>query len=235
MRKTFVMRALLLMTIFFLMNFFTLSTVKTYADAPVKVITYKYKDLDFLTFPQLSKLNNKTAQNKINAIFNKHIQNSYYNFQKLKKSMEKIQGEPLCKEAPSACQYEYNSSYKVLFNKDHKISILMYDYQFSGGAHGNTIVTAYNFNTENGKQYKLDDIIIKDNSYAKISNYVKEYIKKHPDVFFTDSETLNALKVTKDHAFYFVDDGIALLFQSYEIAPYSSGQPVIIIPSTIYH
>ncbi|WP_028390820.1 DUF3298 and DUF4163 domain-containing protein [Bacillus cihuensis] len=235
MRKTFVMRALLLMSIFFLMNFFTLSTVKTYADAPVKVITYKYKDLDFLTFPQLSKLINKTAQNKINAIFNKHIQNSYDNFQNLKKSMEKIQGEPLCKEAPSACQYEYNSSYKVLFNKDHKISILMYDYQFSGGAHGNTIVTAYNFNTENGKQYKLDDIIIKENSYAKISNYVKEYIQKHPDVFFTDSETLNALKVTKDHAFYFVDDGIALLFQSYEIAPYSSGQPVIIIPSTIYH
>ena len=234
MRKPIVLKALLLMFIFFLLNFFALSSAKSYADSPVKVMTYTYKDLDFLTYPQISDLKNKTAQNRINTIFKKHIQNSYNDYQKLKKSMEKIQGEPLCKEAPSACQYEYNSSYKVLFNKDHKISILMYDYQFSGGAHGNTVVTTNNFNTDNGKRYKLDDIITKEANYAKVTTYAKEYIKQHPDVFFTDSDTLNAFKVTKDHAFYFVDEGIALIFQSYEVAPYSSGQPVIIIPSSIY-
>lgn len=234
MRKPFVLKVLLLMFIFFLLNFFTLPTAKTYANAPVKVMTHTYKDLDFLTYPQLSDLKNKTAQNRINTIFKKHIQNSYNDYQKLKKSMEKIQGDPLCKEAPSACQYEYNSSYKVLFNKDHKISILIYDYQFTGGAHGNTVVTTYNFNTDNDKRYKLDDIITKEANYAKITTYVKEYIKQHPDVFFTDNDSLNAFKVSKDQAFYFVDDGIALIFQSYEVAPYSSGQPVIIIPSAIF-
>ncbi|MGE8080849.1 DUF3298 and DUF4163 domain-containing protein [Peribacillus loiseleuriae] len=235
MRKPFVLRALTLTVIFSLLNFFALSSAKSYADSPVKVITHTFKDMDFLTYPQVIDLKSKTAQKKINTIFKIHIQNSYSDHQKLKESMEKIQGEPLCKEAPSACQYEYNSSYKVLFNKDHKISILMYDYQFSGGAHGNTVVTAYNFNIENGKRYKLDDIITKESTFDKITTYAKEYILKHPDVFFTDSDTLNAFKVTKENPFYFADSEIALIFQSYEIAPYSSGQPIIVIPNSIYH
>ncbi|KMY49896.1 DUF3298 and DUF4163 domain-containing protein [Peribacillus loiseleuriae] len=234
MRNPFVLRALVLMIIFFLMNFFALPSAKSYANSPIKVITHTYNGIKFLTYPQVTDLKNKSAQKKINAMLEKHIQNSHNDYQKLKESMKKIQGEPLCNEAPSACQYEYNSIYKVLYNKDHKISILMNDYQFSGGAHGNTIVTTYNFNTDNGKQYRLDDIITKESIYAKITTYAKEYIKMHPDVFFTDNDTLNAFQVTKDHAFYFVDGGIALIFQSYEVAPYSSGQPVIVIPTSIY-
>ncbi|MGX1079054.1 hypothetical protein RKD51_000191 [Bacillus sp. SLBN-57] len=38
----------------------------------------------------------------------------------------------------------------------------------------------------------------------------------------------------KNTAFYYTNDGIAIVFQQYDVAPYAAGNPVVAVPKTVY-
>lgn len=198
--------------------------------ASVLTKTYKVK---FLKYPQVSGLN-RESQKKINAILYKHIQNSYKSYLQLKKNMEDYKKTANCKELPSSCTYDYSTSYKVKYNKWDQLSLIMYDYQYSGGAHGTTFVTTYNFNLKTGKLYKLSDILTSKTKFNKVTNYAKKYILNHPDIFFTDNFILKDFKITNSNSFYITSNGFYLIFQEYEVAAYAVGHPIIKIPNSIY-
>ena len=214
---------------------FSLPSNDAYAasSTKAKVITKTYKSKQFLKYPQVSRLKSTSAQKKINSVLVKHIQGSYKSYNQLKKDMEELQGDPLCKEYPYACQYDYTTSYKVKYNKNGKVSILIFDWMYAGGAHGSGSVTSYNFNLKTGKHYTLSDTLTSKAKYTKVTKYVKSYMSKHPDIFF-ESYLLDDFKVDKNTQFYYTDKGIALIFQEYEVAPYAVGNPVIHVPSTVY-
>lgn len=199
-----------------------------------KVTTKTYKEKKFLKYPQASGLKSTSSQKKINTVLSKHIQGSYKEYLNLIKEMKECKKEPDYDKSSYICEYSYETSYEVEYNNNGKLSILLFDYMYTGGAHGLTIVTTYNFNLKTGKPYTMNNILTSNAKYTKVTKYAKNYMLKHPDIFFTDDFMLDDFKVNKNSQFYFTSNGIYLIFQQYEVAPYSSGHPTIKIPNFVY-
>lgn len=149
------------------------------------------------------------------------------------KEQEKIQNEDYCKEIPSACQYSYQTSYEVKYNANGKLSIIYFDYVYTGGAHGNGFATLYNFDINTGKHYQINDILKIPANYSNVTEYVFQYLSTHePNSNFV--KNISDFNINKDTQFSFADDGINLIFQEYEVAPYAAGNPQVFVPSSVY-
>ncbi|HWJ80152.1 MAG TPA: DUF3298 and DUF4163 domain-containing protein [Niallia sp.] len=203
-------------------------------NSPNIVVTKKYKNIDALKYPYLASAPNNVSQTKINKTLVSHIENSYLSYKEVLEQQENIKDDPKCLEYPSTCIYEYLTTYKVKYNKNNYLSILYNDYRFTGGAHGNTLISTYNFDVKSGERLLLDNFIQSEKNYAVVTNYVQDYARKHPDIFYADSSEWKNFKVTKDTNFYLADEGLFLIFQQYEVGPYVSGNPTVLIPRYLY-
>jgi hypothetical protein len=159
---------------------------------------------------------------EINNDFTNYIKKSYKAYKDNLEAAKKYGYEP-----------QYQSDFDVKYNKNNKLSILTSDYIFTGGAHGNTVVQSFNYDLLKKKRVKLDDILTNQQKFAKVTDYVYQYAKSRPNIFYPDLKKED-VKINKNTAFFFTDDGIALVFQQYDIAPYVSGNQVIVIPSSVY-
>ena len=128
-----------------------------------EVIGNKYEGI--LDYPQVINLKNKSAQDKINATLKQYIQTAYNGYLNNKaEEKERRQdyfnknGHEVPKEEEYRYTYEYTVSYEVKFNENNLLSIVMNDDMYTGGAHGTTIVTSYNFNILTGQQLFVGDI-----------------------------------------------------------------------------
>ena len=199
-----------------------------------KVTKKTYNSKSFLPYPQISGLKSTTAQKKINTVLSKHIQGSYKGYLALNKGIQECKKDSMYQEYPYMCNYTYQTSYNVKYNSNEKLSILIFDYMYTGGAHGLGQVTAYNFNLNTGNEYTISHILTTYAKYTQVTKYAKNYMIKHADIFFADDITLDDFKVNKNSQFYFTSNGIYLIFQEYEVAPYAAGNPIIKIPSYVY-
>jgi len=200
-------------------------------DTTVTVESKTYKE-DFLVYPQV-KVKSEEVQRKINDVFMKHIESSYKGYLQLKAEMEKFKEEEKehCKEFPYSCEYSYITRYDVKFNQDGKLSIVMYDATYSGGAHGLEGLQTYNFNAKTGERISLKDIVSSESKFASITEYAKNYMRQHQDIFF-EEKMWEDFAVNDQTQFYFTEGGIDLIFQQYDVAPYAAGHPTISIPSS---
>lgn len=225
-----VLSLLLIFPLFFFTSSFT--NKSNAASSKVKITDTLYKGKSFLIYPQVSGLKNNTAQKKINAVLTSHVKHSYQSYLQLKENEKEIKNEDFCKENPSSCNYTFNTRYEVKYNAGGVLSILLYDDSYTGGAHGMSVVTSYNFNISSGYKITLNDVLKSKKSYQKVKKYVSDYMLKHPDLFF--DPTTNDFTINKDTSFNYTKEGIGLVFQEYEIAPYAAGTPSINIPIYIY-
>ncbi|MFJ7745388.1 PdaC/SigV domain-containing protein [Peribacillus sp. NPDC097295] len=197
--------------------------------SPVKITKKKYKNISDLSYPQVSGLKNKKAQDKINQTFTNHAKKAYKSYVKIQQKDKEDKNEDWCNG--KTCNYEYMTIYKVKYNQDGKLSILLNDYIYEGGAHGMAVVTSYNFKVSSGKQVKIADILTSKQKYTKVQNYAYKYMSTH-DGFYVDKQS--DVPVNKNSQFYYSKDGIYLIFQEYDVAPYSAGTPSVKIPSSVY-
>lgn len=197
----------------------------------------KYKNTIILIYkieyPQITISN----YNKGRDIFND------YNKEKAI-SLEKYIKSKLYNEAKST--YEYNIAngypvmvyevilqYNITYNENYMVSLYYDQYEFTGGAHGNTIRTSQNWDLRIGKQialcyfypnnpYYLIDII------KEINKQIKEQILVGNNYYF-DNYCELVLETFNLKNYYLVDNKIVIFFQQYDIAPYSSGIPTFYI------
>ena len=127
--------------------------------------------------------------------------------------------------------YEYQVSYEVKFNENNLLSIVMNDDMYTGGAHGTTIVTSYNFNILTGQQLFVGDIAKNQTNLNKIKDYAINELSKRDYGF---NEELKNIEINNNRPFYFTQNGIILMFQEYEVAPYAAGRPEVKIPIEVY-
>lgn len=126
--------------------------------------------------------------------------------------------------------YTNNSQQSVNFNDNGYVVIDFLADAYTGGAHGNYSSIMFCLDVKNKKQLVLSDIIkIDSNTLQGIleRNLRKEYNIKAKDalstVLFDDF-----IKPNKN--FYFNSNGIAFMYNPYEIASYAQGQIVVFIP-----
>ncbi|OLG05226.1 hypothetical protein B4125_3298 [Bacillus paralicheniformis] len=79
----------------------------------------------------------------------------------------------------------------------------------------------------------LSDILNTKSKMDKTKTYIYDYIQKHSDIFFPDVKKKDIV-LGKNTAFYYTKDGIAIVFQQYDVAPYAAGNPVVAVPKTVY-
>ena len=175
---------------------------------PVIVNTLKMKNINLdIDYPQVTCLMNLNVQ----KIINRTIINTVYMLIQEQGFYEEMDG-----------------TYELKNNDKGVLSIVLINYSFAGGAHGNTIVKALNFDIETGHVYTLPELFKPNSNYVKkISDIIKVQIKARNMPTLGDFTEINP-----NQDFYIADRSLVIFFQLYEITPYYAGIPYF--PISIY-
>lgn len=168
--------------------------------ANVIVYKYDYKDeVRDLEYPYFDGMNNKKAQDRMNRKI-EQIVKSY------------MEDDKYVKQA--------TLRYTVHMNEGNKVSISLDHYEYGGGAHGLYSLMGHTFNLDTGEEYRFSDLFTFDSaSVQKINRLIAEQIRERNIVIFEPFKGLQ-----KEPTFYLEPGNrVVLVFQPYEIAPFSSG------------
>lgn len=122
--------------------------------------------------------------------------------------------------------YEVLLQYNITYNNNNILSLYYDNYEFTGGAHGNTIRSSQTWDLYLNRQLRLSSFY--NNPYyiidilKNVNNQIAEQISLGNNTFFDNycqlvTETFNLSN------YYLTTNGIVIFFQQYDIAPYSSG------------
>jgi AAA15 family ATPase/GTPase len=183
-----------------------------------------------LEIPQIKGLENRKVERSINSQFKKTVES-------FKKELL-VEAKKAYKEAEKAGYpfhpYEAQTTYAVHFLNCNLLSLTMDLYSYTGGAHGNTIRLAFNYDLKTGKELGYKDIFRECVDYKKvIIDEVSKKIMSNPENFFPDAlETVK--NFTDEQPFYITKDGIVVFYGLYEIAPYVAGIQEFFIPFSAF-
>lgn len=124
----------------------------------------------------------------------------------------------------SSMPWEAQIDGELLFESSKLISVSITSYVNTGGAHGNTSITFLNFDGQTGKRLKNKDLLKDEEGFKKLAQSYLKTTLKEDDVLFDD----DLFKLPENMAY--TDNGVVLLYNTYEIAPYSTGIIEFTIP-----
>ena len=124
----------------------------------------------------------------------------------------------------SAQIWEAQIDGEVIYQSEEIISISITSYINTGGAHGNLHITFLNFDALNGKRIPNGNLFHNIDAFKDIAKrYFYETLEDKSVLFEPDNFTLPV-------NFGYSLDGLVLLYNVYEIAPYSTGVIDFTIP-----
>ncbi len=131
-------------------------------------------------------------------------------------------------------EYEAQVDYTVTYNQNCTVSLYFDEYQFTGGAHGNTLRCSQTWNVQTACRITLAQMFPCGMNYRvflirTVNQQIAEQIQNGENYYFDDYEKLVAESFCTE-SFYLTPAGLSVYFQHYDIAPYSSGIPVFTIP-----
>lgn len=126
--------------------------------------------------------------------------------------------------------FETMQVYDVTYARSCIISVYFDRYEYTGGAHGNTIRTSQTWNLQKCGLIQLEQLVNCPPDYKSyILKQIEAQIKKNPDIYFENYNELIA-QTFNGNSFYATPKGIVVYYQQYDIAPYSSGIREFLIP-----
>ncbi|MFF2089686.1 DUF3298 and DUF4163 domain-containing protein [Paenibacillus sp. NPDC058174] len=116
---------------------------------------------------------------------------------------------------------EMQGFYEVKTNEKDILSLSLYNYAYTGGAHGLTLQKPLTFRVSTGHSYKLSELFKPGSDYiSRLSELVKAQIAAR------DISTLEPFKsIRADQDFYVADRALVIFFALYELTPYAYGFP----------
>lgn len=114
---------------------------------------------------------------------------------------------------------------EVMYQSPYVVSIAMTSYTNTGGAHGMVVVSFLNFDVKTGNLIENDALINDLSAFKELAKtYFNQEIEGNRDLYFEPENFTLPANIG------FNDDGLILLYNSYEIAPYSTGLTEFTIP-----
>ncbi len=104
------------------------------------------------------------------------------------------------------------------------VSYIISTYEFTGGAHGNTIVSTFTYDT-NGKSVTLNDVFT-GNYLSVIAPMSRTYFYKTIDPGYMNKEMIDPgteATTTNFSVWYLTDKTVTFIFQQYQVGPYVIG------------
>ncbi len=119
---------------------------------------------------------------------------------------------------------------EVTYQSPEITCIAVNSYLNTGGAHGNMNISFLNFNSQTGEILQIEDYIKNRKDFLKLveSHFDLEIEKKLDEDNFNDYFFGDDFQLPENIGFS--DEGIILLYNVYEIAPYSKGITEFTIP-----
>ncbi|WP_168122639.1 DUF3298 and DUF4163 domain-containing protein [Paenibacillus sp. HB172176] len=164
-----------------------------------------------LSIPYIAKGSNPQAVKIMNDTIMSHV-----------KRLVSSQGSLEDPKAEMLGYYELKTNEKGVF------SLSLYNYAFTGGAHGMTLQQSLTFMTDTGALFELEQLFKPGSDYmARISKIVAAQIEER------GIETLEPFKqISEQQSFYVADRSLVIYFQLYELAAYVYG--FIYFPISVY-
>lgn len=128
--------------------------------------------------------------------------------------------------------YSLDVSYHTPYADKNLISLLVWSYQFTGGAHGGSTSTTFNYDLNTGRMLKLADLFLPNSGYLKvISAYCITSLTK--ELGDADAEWLRTgagPKAENFKSWNVTPDGLQITFDAYQVAAYAFGPQEVIVP-----
>jgi len=135
---------------------------------------------------------------------------------------------------------EFSFTSKILIERadDDAVSLLLNNYEYTGGAHGSSSYVPYNFNTKSGQDIVFSDVL-KDTTGLedKVVAILKE---DYPELFEDSDSTFSPEQTARDdmnelasnpekasNPWYLTPSGVDFIFGEYELGPYASGSQFV--------
>jgi len=169
----------------------------------VLVYKYEYKEGKFdIEYPHFDGMINKVAQEKINGVIQERVD-------------QFIKGNQDSEFTTTA-----KMKYEVHLNEGNLLSFSINSYIYSGGAHGSASLAGYTFDLSTGERYSFKDRFNFDRAGRdNINRIIAQQIRER------DIKIFEPFKGIGDKPNFYLEEGrkVVIIFQQYEIAPYSSG------------
>lgn len=123
--------------------------------------------------------------------------------------------------------FQVYSNFEVFLNNDQYFSLTFLLYEYSGGAHGFSVLQSINFDlVKNRLILGLDDLDLIEGYPDIIVKLINQEISSNQDDYYHDLP----LTYIPENGFYLTAEGIVIYYQLYELAPYAMGFPEFLIP-----
>jgi len=164
-----------------------------------------------LWVPVLSGLHNAAARNAMNEAIRGSVR-------------ELVAGQGSL-EDPRA---EMQGWFEIKTNEKGVLSLSLFNYAYTGGAHGLTLQQSLSFDPGSGKSYSLSELFKPGSSYvSRLSDLIKLQIETR------QIATLEPFRsIRPDQPFYIADRALVVYFSLYELTPYAFGFPYF--PISVY-
>lgn len=199
--------------------------------------TMKYNGVALLAYrieyPEFSSVFYRKAAMKMNKFYRdkayeyeKYYRNVLFNMDVEQYKYDMQNGYPVR-------EFDAVVEFNVTYNEFCIISLYTDEYEYTGGAHGNTIRTSQTWNLQEQRTIKLSELFRIQLGYRiYIFKIIADEIKKDESIYFPDWEKL-IVQTFNEESFYVTYEGIVIYYQQYDIAPYSSGIREFLIPYNI--
>lgn len=147
------------------------------------------------------------------------------------KYMKDFKNDLPSKDIPVDMTYTLIIDFKDFYYNNY-VSFIFYIEYFTGGAHPNHDIVTINYDKTTDSFIKIENLLEKNKDILDIfSKISRKKLINDPKITVT-SMMYEGTKPTKDNFknFVFTKDGILLLFNYYQVAPYSQGEFQIIVP-----
>ena len=160
----------------------------------------------------------------------------------VQKNLEAFNNEFFSAEAPAYPQaFEFDMDSSSVYEDANHISFLLNVYQFTGGAHGTTSLIPVTYSKQTKKLLSLEEAVQptrKDWLSAlatEARKQLNDQVKKQ--TFVSDEDWINkGTEPSKENfsVFKLEKNAVRIIFSQYQVGPYSSGMPEIVVPRSLF-
>ena len=160
----------------------------------------------------------------------------------VQKNLEAFNSEFFSAEAPAYPQaFEFDIDSSSVYEDTNHISFLLNVYQFAGGAHGSTSLIPITYSKQTKKLLSLEEALqpVRKDWLAVLSTEARKQLNAQVQKkkFSSDEDWINkGTEPTKENfaIFKLEKNSVRIIFSQYQVGPYSSGMPEIVVPRSLF-
>ena len=158
----------------------------------------------------------------------------------VQKSLEAFNNEFFSAESPAYPQvFEFDIDSSSVYEDTNHISFLLNVYQFTGGAHGTTSLIPITYSKQTKKLLSLEEAVqpTRKDWLSVLSTEARKQLNTQVQKFASSEDWISkGTEPAKENFAIFTleKNSVRIIFSQYQVGPYSSGMPEIIVPRTLF-